>query len=199
MDELTRPIEPRIEEQPLPKKHPFLSFMWELLQILLLAVVAYFGINFVTERIRVESISMEPTLHEGNFVMVNKLAYHWGEPDHGDVVVFKYPLDPDGTPPYIKRIVGLPGDVVVIKNGVVTVNGQALEEPYIMEAPRYDGKWTVPGDSLFVLGDNRNRSSDSRIWGMVPYENVIGKALFTYWPPENWRLLRSAEMHAAAP
>jgi signal peptidase I len=82
---------------------------------------------------------------------------------------------------------------------MVTVNGNILDEPYIKEAPRYDGKWTIPADSLFVLGDNRNRSSDSRIWGMVPSENVIGKALFTYWPPENWQVLRSAELHAAAP
>jgi len=80
---------------------------------------------------------------------------------------------------------------------MVSINGHSLEEPYIMEAPRYDGKWTVPGGSLFVLGDNRNRSSDSRIWGMVPFENVIGKALFTYWPPQNWQVLKSADLKIA--
>lgn len=120
----------------------------------------------------------------GEFVVVNKLAYTFSEPEIGDVIVFQYPRDPEQE--YIKRIIGTPGDHVRIKDGQVYVNDTLLEEPYLAAPPAYQSEWTIPDNALFVLGDNRNNSSDSHTWGPVPIEFVVGKALFVYWPPERW-------------
>ncbi len=160
----------------------------DILETVLLSLLLYFGINAVSARIRVESISMLPTLEAGNYVIVNKLAYKFGSPSRGDIIIFRYPPDPQREP-YIKRVIGLPGDVVEVSGGMVYVNNQPLNEPYISAPPDYTGTWTVPEGSLFVLGDNRNRSSDSHSWGMVPLENVIGKAWIVYWPPQAWKVL----------
>jgi len=156
----------------------------------------FVGINAVSARIRVDGSSMEPSLHSGEFVIVNRLAYKLGDPESGDVVVFHYPPDPDQE--YIKRVIGLPGDRVRVTDGMVYVNDQALDEPYIAASPRYQGEWEVPQDHLFVLGDNRNNSSDSHNWGAVPMENVIGEAIFIYWPPANWGLIPMPETANAA-
>ncbi|HSR46933.1 MAG TPA: signal peptidase I [Anaerolineales bacterium] len=153
----------------------------ELLQTLLVAAVIFLAVNFVTARIRVEGSSMEPSLHDGELVVVNRLAYRWSDPERGDIVVFRFPLEPDRR--FIKRVIGLPGEVVVIVDGQVLVNGARLEEPYIAAAPRYHGEWTVGQDEVFVLGDNRNNSSDSQTWGPVPFAQVLGKAVLVYWPP----------------
>jgi signal peptidase I len=96
------------------------------------------------------------------------------------VVIFHYPLNPQED--YIKRVIGLPGDTVTVENGTVVVNGSSLTEPYISAPPMYSNTWEVPEGSIFVLGDNRNQSSDSHSWGYVPLENTIGKALVVYWP-----------------
>jgi signal peptidase I len=160
----------------------------DILETILLSLLLYFGINAVSARIRVESISMLPTLEAGNYVIVNKLAYKFGKPSRGDIIIFRYPPDPQREP-YIKRVIGLPGDVVRVNGGIVYVNDQPLVEPYISAPPDYEGTWTVPQGYLFVLGDNRNRSSDSHSWGMVPFENVIGKAWIVYWPPQAWKVL----------
>ncbi len=157
-----------------------LSWLADLLETVLLAVVLFVGINLVSARIRVESISMEPTLIPGEFLIVNKLAYRFGEMQRGDVVVFYYPRDPSQR--YIKRIIGLPGDEVTVSGGRVFINGEPLKEPYLNAPPTYMGTWQVPPDGIFVLGDNRNRSADSHVWGMVPLDYVIGKAVFVYWP-----------------
>ncbi len=160
----------------------------DIIETVILSVALFLGINMVSARIRVESISMQPTLHAGNFVLVNKMAYRFGSPDRGDVIVFRYPPDPEQVP-YIKRIVGLPGDNIRISDGKVYVNNQLLVEPYIVSATHQGGEWNVDQNSLFVMGDNRNNSSDSRSWGFVPVENVIGKAEVVYWPPEKWGML----------
>jgi signal peptidase I len=141
----------------------------------------------ITARIRVEGPSMRPTLHDGEQVLVNRLAYKWVKPHLGDVIVFRFPRNPSQE--YIKRVIGLPGDKVYITNQQVFVNGQLLDEPYIAEAPQYYGTWTVPEDALFVLGDNRNDSSDSHDWEYVPMKNIVGKALVVYWPPSEWSLI----------
>ncbi len=156
------------------------AWLLDLLETILLAVVLFVGINLVSARIRVESISMEPTLIPGEFVIVNKLAYRFGEMHRGDVVVFYYPRDPSQR--YIKRLIGLPGDEVTVSGGRVFINGEALNEPYLNAPPTYMGTWQVPQDGIFVLGDNRNRSADSHVWGMVPLDYIIGKAIFVYWP-----------------
>jgi signal peptidase I len=154
--------------------------LFEILQTLILAVILYFAIDAVFARVRVINISMQPSFYEGNVLLVNKLAYKLGKMHTGDVVIFHNPkaLEED----YIKRLIGKPGDTVRAENGKIYVNGVALDEPYIAQPPYYIGEWVVPEDSVFVLGDNRNSSSDSHSWGFVPLDDLVGKALLVYWP-----------------
>ena len=169
------------DQQPgQPKQSVLRSILVEILQTLILAVVLYFAIDAVFARVRVINISMQPTFYEGDVLLVNKLAYKLGTMHTGDVVIFHNPnfLEED----YIKRLIGKPGDVVTAANGVISVNGIPLTEPYIAQAPNYSGEWVVPAGSVFVLGDNRNSSSDSHSWGFVPVEDLVGKALLVYWP-----------------
>jgi signal peptidase I len=156
-------------------------------QTLILALVFYFLIDSFFPRVRVENISMKPTLQPGELLLVNKLAYRFGEPDHGDVVIFHYPGNPQED--YIKRVIGIPGDEILIQDGKVMVNGTELDEPYISAPPAYRGAWKVPEEEIFVLGDNRNQSSDSHSWGFVPFENLVGKALVVYWPVDQIKTL----------
>jgi signal peptidase I len=161
----------------------------DTLETILLSLALFFAINAVSERIRVESISMQPTLFPGDYVIVNKLAYRFNHaPQRGDVIVFKYPPDPDAIP-YIKRIIGLPGDQVHIADGKVYINGQLTLEPWLKVTTDRGGDWSVPEGQLFVMGDNRNNSSDSRSWGFVPLKNIIGRAEVIYLPPQHWALL----------
>jgi signal peptidase I len=186
------------EETPSKEKSGGIGrFILDIVETLLFAAILVIGINFVSARIRVDGFSMEPTLHTGEFVIINKLAYKLGEPGRGDVIVFRYPFDPQQE--YIKRVIGLPGDVVKIEGGSVFINGNKLDESYIAAPPQYQNQITVPEDSLFVLGDNRNNSSDSHNWGPVPRDFVIGKALFVYWPPEQWGLVQNSSSASAAP
>ncbi len=171
-------------------------FFVDILETLILSVLLFVGINAISARIRVDGSSMEPSFHTGEFVIVNRLAYKFGLPEHGDVVVFHWPRDPSQE--YIKRVIGLPGNQVKVVDGQVYVNDQVLVEPYIAAAPRYQGSWQVPADQVFVLGDNRNNSSDSHNWGAVPMENVIGKAIFVYWPPPEWGVVPDAAAANAA-
>jgi signal peptidase I len=169
----------------------------DTLETIVLSLLLFLAINAVSERIRVESISMQPNLYAGDFVIVNKVAYrYFGDPERGEVIVFRYPPDPDQTP-YIKRVIGLPGDQIHIAGGKVYVNGQQLIEPYLIVPTNRGGDWIVPEDSLFVMGDNRNNSSDSRSWGFVPLGNIIGRAEVIYWPPENWGALNFPSAVAA--
>lgn len=173
-------------------------FILDVLETIILSIVLFLGINSISARIRVESISMQPTLYAGDFVIVNKVAYKVGAPSRGDVIIFHYPPDP-GREPYIKRVIGLPGDKITVTGGKVYINDVPISEPYIKAPPSYEGTWRVPQDSLFVLGDNRNSSSDSHSWGMVPLANVIGKAEVVYWPPTQWKLLSENTAAAASP
>ena len=177
------------------KRSGFMRFVIDVAETLILSIVLFAAINAVSARIRVDGASMEPTLQSGEFVIVNKLAYLFGEPTTGDVIVFHFPRDPDQE--YIKRIIGLPGDRVEIKNGEVYVNDRVLDEDYIAASPVYEDILEVPGDSLIVLGDNRNNSSDSHNWGPVPLDHVIGKAMFVYWPPTEWGVLDQPTASAA--
>jgi signal peptidase I len=171
------------------RKHGWRQTSLDILETIFLAVILFLGINVVSERIRVESVSMQPTLYAGDFVIVNKLAYQFSPvPRRGDVIVFKYPPDPETTP-YIKRVIGLPGDQIHIADGKVYINGQLMFEPYLKVVTKLGGDWTVPEGQLFVMGDNRNNSSDSRKWGFVPLENIIGRAELIYLPPQHIALL----------
>ncbi len=182
------------EQKPGGLRH----FLIDVFETVLLSLLLFLGINAVSARIRIESVSMQPTLYEGDFVIVNKLAYNLGEPGRGDVIVFRYPPDPEREP-YIKRVIGLPGDRINVHDKNVFVNNEPMLEPYISAPPLYEGTWIVPEGSLFVLGDNRNSSSDSHSWGMVPLDNVIGKAEVVYWPPDEWKLLNQVTAVAAEP
>jgi signal peptidase I len=178
------------------KRSGFLRFVIDVLETLVLSVILFAAINAVSARIRVDGASMEPTLQSGEFVIVNKLAYVLGEPKIGDVIVFHFPRDPEQE--YIKRVIGLPGDHVEIKEGKVFVNGEPLEEEYIAASPVYTYNVDVPSDQLFVLGDNRNNSSDSHSWGPVPMEYVVGKAVLIYWPPTQWGVISQLSTASAA-
>lgn len=166
----------------------------DIIQIVVLPLLLFFMIDSVVARVRVQKISMEPTLQPGEILLVNKMAYRFGEVAYGDIITFHYPLDPDLD--YVKRVIGLPGDKVVVAEQRVYINGHELYEPYISAPPEYEGRWQVPADSLFVLGDNRNPSADSHVWGFVPIENVFGKALAVYWPPNHIRGLSSPDIFA---
>ena len=186
--------EPMMDE---PSESNTMRALIDILETLVLSVLLFVGINAISARIRVDGSSMEPTLHNNQFVIVSRLAYTLGSPDHGDVVVFHFPRDPQQE--YIKRVIGLPGDQIRISNGTVYVNDYAIDEPYIAAAPRYNGTWNVSENELFVLGDNRNNSSDSHSWGSVPMTNVIGEAVFIYWPPTDWGVITQPDTAYAAP
>ena len=180
------------EPQGKSPRAKILSFILDITETLVLSALLFVGINAISARIRVDGHSMQPTLQNGEFVIVNKLAYKIGQPKIGDVIVFHYPKDPEQE--YIKRVIGLPEDEVLVQNGEVFVNGVQLNEPYIAASPNYNGKWVVPEENVFVLGDNRNNSSDSHNWGMVPLDYIVGKALFIYWPPEEWGVIKHPKL-----
>jgi signal peptidase I len=171
-------------------------FLIDVIETILLSLILFAGINAISARIRVDGSSMVPTLESGEFMIVNKLSYKLNSPHIGDIIVFRPPRNP--TQEYIKRVIGLPGDTVEVKDGNVYVNGIQLHEPYIAEAPAYQANWIVPQGALFVLGDNRNNSSDSHSWGPVPLADVIGKAVFVYWPPKDWGLIEHSNVANAA-
>jgi signal peptidase I len=152
-------------------------------------MIACLVVVFIVQPVKVEGTSMLPRLHDGERIFVNKLIYYddwrWGPKlDRGDIVVFWFPDDPSKS--YIKRVIGLPGDTVEIHEGIVRVNGRDLDETYLDPrlnlSHRNAGPHYVKPNYYFVMGDNRDNSSDSRIWGLVPKKYIYGKALFRYWP-----------------
>lgn len=167
----------------------------EIVETLLLAALIFFLVRLVVLNFRVDGQSMTPNLDDGQMLLVNRNAYQFLDwqgnkfypfdpPERGDIVVFNPPTESDK--PYIKRIIGLPGDRVTFSNGQVFVNGEMLDEDYIEDRTRCGRNdycdEVVPDGSIFVLGDHRTNSSDSRVFGSVPIENVIGKAWLSYWP-----------------
>ena len=169
-----------------------MGFFIDTIETILLALLLFLAINALSARVRVENISMKPTLQPGEFLLVNRVAYKIGKPSIGDIIVFHAPGESDVD--YIKRIVGLPGDDVAISDGIVYVNSFPLYESYIAEPPNYIGTWTVPTGEYFVLGDNRNNSSDSHMWGFVPHDDIVGRAILIYWPLSEISLLRTPDM-----
>ncbi len=161
-----------------------------LLRDLIFALmIAVLVVVFVVQPVKVEGTSMLPRLHDGERIFVNKLIYYddyrWApKVERGDIVVFWFPDDPSKS--YIKRVIGLPGDTVEMREGVVRVNGADLDEKYLDRqltlSPRSEPPVYVRPSYYFVMGDNRDNSSDSRAWGLVPKRYVYGKALFRYWP-----------------
>ncbi len=168
----------------------FLRFLREVLETILPALLIALLINvFVGQATRVEGQSMEPNLHSNQRLVVEKLSYRFHGPERFDVVVLKLPDQSDEL--LIKRVVGLPGEKVEIRDGHVYINGELLEEPFLTEGmhPGRNITVTVPPLHVYVLGDNRNHSNDSRSFGPVPLENVVGRAWVSYWPPEDVGLI----------
>jgi signal peptidase I len=166
----------------------FLAFIWEIIKIVVIALLIVVPIRyFIFQPFFVKGQSMEPNFENGDYLIVDEISYRFREPLRGEVVVFKYPQNPSQR--YIKRIIGLPGETVVIEDGKVVIfneNGtQILNEtgylPPFTLTPG-DIRVTLTGDEYFVLGDNRISSSDSRRWGPLPREDIIGRVLFRAWP-----------------
>ncbi|MBI4317371.1 MAG: signal peptidase I [Chloroflexi bacterium] len=189
------------------------SALREILETILLTLIIFLLVRAVVQNFKVEGRSMEPTLESGQYLLINKAAYWhvdpgavgryvpvvrtmddkqmfvFGQPQRGDVIVFRYPKDLSRD--FIKRVIALPGETVEVRQGVVYVNSKPLDEHYLLDRPNYFvERQVVPPDNYFVLGDNRNNSLDSHVWGMVPVENIIGKAWLSYWPVDRWGLLQ---------
>ncbi len=168
--------------------------------VLIIVVFILFGV-FIAQPVVVEGTSMLPQLKDGERLLVNKLIYYdikstsWGHIERGDIVVFWFPNDPDKS--FVKRVIGLPGEIVEIRAGKVLINNQELHEYYLTEEfnqtlPSFAPK-RVDEHHYFVLGDNRDNSSDSRYWGLVPTKYIYGKAFFRYWKPENMGAIEHAD------
>jgi signal peptidase I len=158
--------------------HPTLGISIGMLLALLVLHVS-------VQTFRIDGDSMEPTLRDQEFVLINKAAYLFQPPARGDVIVFQYPLDPQQN--YVKRIIAIPGDIISVVNQTVTINGVTLHEDYINKDDAVNPyppiiRYIVGPNEYFVMGDNRGDSSDSRDWGFVPRQNIIGKAELIYWP-----------------
>lgn len=170
-------------------KNPFIEGLKEWAKIIVIALLISMPIRFfIAEPFVVNGASMDPTFSTGQFLIVDRLTYKMSQPTRGDVIVFEYPNNPSVY--YIKRIVGLPGETVRIKDGVVSIEnkdfpkGFTLDEPYVERSHKsYENMITTLGDSeYFVMGDNRNQSSDSRAWGSLEYKFIVGKPLLRLLP-----------------
>ena len=138
---------------------------------------------------QVTGISMEPRIDSDDYVVIDALAYRMGAPAHGDIVAFRHERSAPSV--YLKRLIGLPGDRIVIDRGVVHVNDTVLDEPYVrFRDTRSFAALTVPANAYYVLGDNRANSDDSRAWGFVPQSDLIGRAVFEIWPLAHVRAIR---------
>lgn len=160
------------------------GFQWlkEIVQTVAIALVLTFLLRaYVVESFVVDGPSMEPTLRDGERLLISKLSYVFSEPKRGDVIIFRYPRDPHKD--YVKRIVALPGDEIRMDMGRLYINGQPVKEPYALESPVGDfNTITVPEGCVFVLGDNRGNSEDSRMFGAVPIKLIKGRAFLVFWP-----------------
>ena len=164
-------------------KKELTAFIKENLLPSLAIVIIFVIFNIFIGRVHVENISMQPTLHSNELLMINKYAYVWGRLKCGDIIVFYRPEDKNIK--YVKRVIGLPGDDILMQNGTLYVDGQSVDEPYLASPAFYNGYWHVAKDEVFVLGDNRNLSVDSHNWANgngVPVDDIVGKAVFLYWP-----------------
>jgi len=175
-----------------------LRWLKEAVETIVIAFVLAFLIRtFVVEAFYIPSGSMRPVFQIGDRIMAYKLLYELRDINRGDIIIFKYPLNVRKN--FVKRAIGLPDDEVLIRNKKVYINGKLLNESYVVHSDSWNsgfprdeyGPIKVPSNSLFVMGDNRDSSEDSRYWGFVPEDNLIGKAFLIYWPPWHIRIVRS--------
>jgi signal peptidase I len=185
--------ETKLETKKLPQTDPPDRSFWQKLkdnaQTLGIALVLAFLLRtFIAEPRYIPSDSMYPSLETGDRVVVEKVSGYFHPPQQGDIVVFQPPeqLQMQGyekEQAFIKRVIGEADETISIRDGIVYLNDRPLEENYIAEVPKYEmGSVRIPQDRLFVMGDNRNNSNDSHIWGFLPTKNVIGRAIFRFWP-----------------
>lgn len=166
-------------------------FWKELVKLVLLALVVVIPFRlYIAQPFIVDGSSMDPTFHNGEYLIVDELSYHFKEPARGSVLIFKYPQNPSKY--FIKRVIGLPGETVSIENGVVTIinaehpEGMTLDEPYVIHEKLDTLSAELGEGEYFVLGDNRLASADSRIWGAVPEDNIVGRPIFRLHPTSIW-------------
>ncbi|MEA1964277.1 MAG: signal peptidase I [Candidatus Aerophobetes bacterium] len=173
-----------------------LRWLKEAVETIVIAFVLAFLIRtFVVEAFYIPSGSMRPTFQIGDRIMAYKVLYKLEDVERGDIIIFKYPLNEKKN--FVKRVIGLPGDEVLIRDKKVYVNGKLLDESYAVHSDSWNsgfprdeyGPVEVPLNSLFVMGDNRDSSEDSRYWGFVPEDNLIGKTFLIYWPPWDVRIV----------
>ncbi|MDP2730459.1 MAG: signal peptidase I [Dehalococcoidales bacterium] len=162
-------------------------FLRDTVTTILIAVIIVFGLQAVVQKFVVLGTSMNFTLRDGQHVLANKVVYKFHEPERGDVIIFHPPDNQKDD--YVKRIIGLPGESIEIKDREVYINGSKLSEPYIKDPPEYTLKRQIPENEYFVLGDNRNNSSDSHNGWTLPRQNIVGKAWLSIWPPDKWGLV----------
>jgi signal peptidase I len=184
----TETAEGQVEEEATTSWDTVKTVIREVLETVILTVIIFFLIQTVVRNFRVVGTSMEPNLHDSQYLIVDKIGYRLGEPQRGDVIVFEPPNRPGED--YVKRVVGVSGDLVEVQNGQVLINSQPIDEPYVVYAGSYSmSPRRVGANELFVLGDNRNSSSDSHNWGMLLQDKVVGRAWISYWPPDLWGVI----------
>ena len=176
-------------------QHP--NMLRDLIETMVLVTIAFLVVNALIGRFRIEQVSMQPNLHEGEYVIVDKVSYAFRQPERGEIVVLKNPNP--GQPDLIKRVIGLPGETIGVRGGQAYVNGQPLTEPYIRQPMASDSPATqLQAGQYFVMGDNRNNSEDSRIFGARPAGDIVGRAWIIYWPPSDWQILSRPSYAASA-
>jgi signal peptidase I len=162
------------------------SLLRELVEVVVLAVILYFGISFAVQAVHVEGLSMFATLDDNDYLIANKIDYRLHAPQRGDIIILRPPSD--NSKDFIKRVIALPGERILISHGFVYINGHKLDEPYLPEAWTQLDTWggpdgmVVPPNAYFVMGDNRNRSQDSRLFGFIGRDRIDGRAWFRIWP-----------------
>lgn len=167
-------------------QHP--NMLRDIIETMVLVAVAFLVVNALIGRFRIEQVSMLPNLHEGEYVIVDKVSYAFRQPERGEIVVLKNPSP--SQPDLIKRIIGLPGETIDVHGGSVYINGRPLAEPYIAQPIAADSAATqLQAGQYFVMGDNRNNSEDSRRFGPRPINDIVGRAWIIYWPPPDWQIL----------
>jgi signal peptidase I len=191
---------PATEAIPVPAgrgRSGYATFAREFVQTIALTALIFVGIRLLVQNFRIEGRSMEPTLHSGEYLLVSKLSYIGpADPGRGDIIVFQaWNQDKD----FIKRVVGIPGDTIEVRDGCVRVNGNCLDEPYLDQPTTEAIQPITLGDNeYYVMGDNRGNSSDSRAYGPLPADRIIGKAWVTYWPPGDIGLVPNVNSYASS-
>jgi signal peptidase I len=163
------------------------SLLREIAEVVVLAVILYFGISFAVQAVHVEGLSMFATLDNDDYLIANKIDYRLHAPERGDIIILRPPTN--NSTDFIKRIIALPGERLLIRSGFVYINGHKLNEPYLPEEWVNQNNWPadpngelIPPNQYFVMGDNRNRSQDSRFFGPIARDRIDGKAWFRIWP-----------------